>query len=147
MGPPMPEGAGLAALLPHAGRMVLLDAVEAWTPEGIRCRTRSHLDPLNPLRRHGQVSALCGVEYALQAAALHGALLAGGVAQRAGYVARLRDVVLSAAVLSGAALVIEATLERQEANGMLYGLRVSDAAGRVLVAARAGIALPAPPCA
>ena len=80
----------MAGLVPHAGAMVLLDRVEAWDAETVQCRARSHLDPANPLRRAGRLAACCGIEYALQAAAVHGALLAGGVAQAAGYVAALR---------------------------------------------------------
>ncbi len=138
-----------ADLVPHAGAMVLLDGVLGWDTGSVRCWTRSHLSATNPLRRPagavGRLSAVCGVEYGLQAAALHGALLAGGVAQRAGYVARLRDVALGVPYLDDEALgtlTVEATLERSEANGMLYALALSDAAGRVVVSARAGISLP-----
>jgi predicted hotdog family 3-hydroxylacyl-ACP dehydratase len=142
------QGARLAVMLPHAGAMVLLDAVVEWDATRILCRSRSHLDVANPLLRNGRLSAVCGVEYGLQAAALHGALLAGGVAQRAGYVARLRDVVLAVDRLDDAALgtlAVEAVLERAEAGGMLYALAVSDVRGRVVVAARAGVSLPATP--
>ena len=140
----MIEGACLAGLLPHAGAMVLLDRVASWDAEAIRCRSRSHLHSGNPLRRAGRLSAVCGVEYGLQAAALHGALLAGGVAQRAGYVARLREAVFHVEHLDdvAGALGIEARLERREAGGMLYALAVTDDAGRPLVTARASIALP-----
>ena len=142
----MMQGARLIEMLPHAGAMVLLDAVVTWDADSIRCRSRSHLAPGNPLRRDGRLATVCGVEYGLQAAALHGAMLAGGVAQRAGYVARLRDVELHAERLDDEALGtlgIEARLERQEANGMLYALTVTDVFARPLVTARATIALPA----
>lgn len=135
----------LAELLPHAGAMVLLDSIAAWDPTTIHCRTRSHLDPNNPLRRAGRLSALCGVEYALQAAALHGALLAGGIAQRAGYVARLRDATFHVKHLdeqSLGTLHIHARLERQEAGGMLYALSIEDEQRRTLLTARTSIALP-----
>ena len=89
------------------------------------------------------MSAVCGVEYGLQAAALHGAMRAGGVAQRAGYVARLREVVLEVGFLEGEGLlVVEARLEREEANGLLYSLMISSVEGRVLISGRASIALP-----
>ena len=108
-------------------------------------KARTHLDPNNPLRRAGRLAALCGVEYALQAAALHGALLAGGVAQRAGYVARLRDAVVHVNHLDDVSLgtlTIEARLERQETNGMLYALSLHDERGNALLTARTSIALP-----
>ena len=138
-------GDRLASMVPHAGAMVLLDAVVAWDTGWIRCRSRSHLIERNPMRWAGRLSAVCGVEYGLQAAALHGAMLAGGVAQRAGYVARLRDVTLAVDYLDDPAfgtLGVLAKLERQEAGGTLYALTVSDVMGRVLVSARAGVALP-----
>lgn len=142
----MIHGDRLAELLPHAGAMVLLDAVVTWDAASIRCRTRSHLAPGNPLRRDGRLGSVCGVEYGLQAAALHGAMRAGGIAQRAGYVARLRDVVLHVDRIDDPALGmlgIEARLEREEGGGLMYGLLVADTHGRPLIEARAIIALPA----
>ncbi len=143
------SGAGvidIAALVPHAGAMVLLDRVEAWDAGTILCRTRSHLDAANPLRRNGRLSSCCGLEYALQAAALHGALVAGGVAQRAGYVAALRGVMLAVERLDMAAygeLRVSAGLERQEAGGVIYALSVEAADGTPLLSGRATVALPA----
>jgi predicted hotdog family 3-hydroxylacyl-ACP dehydratase len=136
----------IAALVPHAGAMVLLDRVEAWDADGILCRAQSHLDTANPLRRDGRLAACCGLEYALQAAALHGALLAGGAAQRAGYVAALRGVTLEVGRLDMAAfgeLRVIARLERQEAAGVIYALAIHAADGTPLLSGRATIALPA----
>lgn len=136
----------IAALVPHADAMVLLDRVEAWDASGILCRARSHLDGANPLRRDGRLAACCGLEYALQAAALHGALIAGGVAQRAGYVAALRAVALRVDRLDVAEfgeLRVAAQLERQEAGGIIYALEIQAADGRLLLSGRATIALPA----
>ncbi|MGD2140685.1 MAG: 3-hydroxylacyl-ACP dehydratase [Burkholderiales bacterium] len=64
----------IRALLPHAGTMCLLERVLEYDAGSIRCDARSHLDPANPLRRHGHLPAICGIEYAAQAMALHGAL-------------------------------------------------------------------------
>jgi predicted hotdog family 3-hydroxylacyl-ACP dehydratase len=64
----------LSTLIPHAGDMCLLDAVEEWTLDRIRCVTRTHLAPSHPLRRQGQLAAVHLVEYAAQAMAAHGAL-------------------------------------------------------------------------
>ena len=41
---------GIASRIPHAGRMCLLDRVECWDTQRIRCRARSHRDADNPLR-------------------------------------------------------------------------------------------------
>lgn len=139
----------IAALVPHAGGMCLLDQVLNWDETRIQCAAaRSHLDPANPLRRAGRLGALAGMEYALQAAALHGALLAGGVRQPAGYAAAMRDVMLHAARLDDPAhgtLRVEATLERQEGGGMIYALSVRSEQDAPLVEGRAVIALPRSP--
>ena len=126
---------GIGKLVPHAGAMVLLDAVGGWDAGSIWCSARSHLRGDNPLRRGGRLGAVCGMEYGLQAAAVHGALRDGG-AQAAGYVARLRDVVLHVRYLDEAGfgvLRVEAALLRAEGGGMVYGLRVMAEDGAVLV--------------
>ncbi len=139
-------GERLGAMLPHGGSMMLLDGLVGWDARHVRCYSRKHLDPGNPLRREGRLGAVCALEWALQAAALHGAMLAGGVAQPAGYVARLRDVALGVDTLDDEALGllwVEARLERQEARGMLYGLKVEGALGQAVASGMASIALPA----
>ena len=88
--------AAICARLPHAGRMCLLERVETWDGESITCIASSHRDADNPLRANGRLHAVCGVEYAAQAMALHGSLLAadtptamdGGSAENAGAVFR-----------------------------------------------------------
>ncbi|GAC1484888.1 MAG: hypothetical protein NVS2B11_10620 [Acetobacteraceae bacterium] len=125
--------------------MVLLDHVERWDDGAVLCRTLSHLRDGNPLRRDGRLHAVCGIEYGLQAAALHGALRAGGVAQKAGYAASLRGVVLHADRLDDpalGALLVEARLEAQETFGMVYGFELRSEAGDLLLTGRASIALP-----
>lgn len=86
--------ARIAGLIPHAGAMCLLDEVVSWDAAHIRALSRTHHDERNPLRSGGQLPALCGIEYAAQAMALHGGL-AGAVAARphAGYLVSVRDVV------------------------------------------------------
>ena len=84
----------IATMIPHTGAMCLLDGVIEWDAAKISCVSRSHRDEHNPLRVAGQLPALCGIEYAAQAMAIHGGL-AGivGKRPRAGYLAALRDVV------------------------------------------------------
>jgi predicted hotdog family 3-hydroxylacyl-ACP dehydratase len=71
--------AWIEARIPHQGRMCLLDEVLDWDAQHIRCRTATHRAPDNPLRSHNRLGIACGIEYAAQAMALHGAL-AGGAA-------------------------------------------------------------------
>lgn len=62
------------AKLPHSGPMRLLEGVESWNETRIRCLTRSHRAPDNPLRGGEGLSSVHAVEYAAQAAAVHGVL-------------------------------------------------------------------------
>jgi predicted hotdog family 3-hydroxylacyl-ACP dehydratase len=63
--------------IPHQGRMCLLDEVLEWDMQHIRCRSATHRAADNPLRSQGRLGIVCGIEYAAQAMALHGALAAG----------------------------------------------------------------------
>jgi predicted hotdog family 3-hydroxylacyl-ACP dehydratase len=83
----------IAALIPHAGSMCLLDAVRFWDATTIVCTASSHLDPGNPLASEGSLDAVCGIEYAAQAMAVHGALTATeGRRPTAGYLVNVREV-------------------------------------------------------
>ena len=84
----------ITGLIPHSGAMCLLDGVVQWDASRILCVARSHRAADNPLRAAGGLPAVCGVEYAAQAMAVHGAL-AGKVGgrPRTGYLASLRNVV------------------------------------------------------
>src|SRR6478609_1417343 len=63
--------AEIRTLVPHSGLMCLLDEVTQWDDRSIVCVTNTHRDPVNPLRRHGHLSALHAFEYGAQAAAVH----------------------------------------------------------------------------
>jgi predicted hotdog family 3-hydroxylacyl-ACP dehydratase len=66
--------------IPHHGRMCLLDEVMEWDAQHIRCRSGTHRLPDHPLRSQGRLGIACGIEYAAQAMAVHGALAAGAPA-------------------------------------------------------------------
>lgn len=133
----------IAALIPHQGSMCLLEQAVEWDETRILCRSRTHLAADNPLRRGGRLGALCGIEYGLQAAALHGALRNGG-AQRPGYFAALRDLSLDADRLDDPALgplIVTATQELRHAAGLIYSFRLTSETGRRLVSGRATVML------
>lgn len=139
--------AWIAAHIPHSGAMCLLDAVEAWDATRIRCTATSHRDPRNPLRSRGRLAAVCGVEYAAQAMAVHGALHAvrdGSMAgrPRVGYLASVRNVEAHIDRLDtlDAALVIEAERVSGDASTILYGFTVRGN-DRVLLTGRAAVML------
>jgi predicted hotdog family 3-hydroxylacyl-ACP dehydratase len=76
--------------------MCLLDEVLSWDATQARCRSSTHRSAENPLRAYGRLGAACGIEYAAQTMAVHGALVASaaGVAAPPGFLASVRDVQL-----------------------------------------------------
>ncbi|MEM5403562.1 hotdog family protein [Paraburkholderia unamae] len=143
------DRAWIAARIPHSGAMCLLDAVQAWDETRIRCVATSHRDPHNPLRSRGRLAAVCGVEYAAQAMAVHGALLGaldGATVgrPRVGFLASVRSVVAHVERLDTLAspLAIEAERVSGSGNTILYGFTVRGA-GRVLLTGRAAVMLDA----
>jgi predicted hotdog family 3-hydroxylacyl-ACP dehydratase len=134
------DRAAIEALIPHAGAMVLLDAVERWDGERIVCTTESHRRPDNPLAREGSVPAVCGVEYGGQAMALHGALTSGEGSPQ-GLVANVRGVVLAAPTLDADhPITVEAERLAGSGEGVIYRFELS-AAGRTLVSGQAMVRL------
>ncbi len=136
-------------MIPHAGAMHLLDGVLSWDADRIRCLSRSHRDRQNPLRMDGRLSALCGIEYAAQAMAVHG-VLAGNVGKRPrmGYLASLREVNCGRATLDDLEgdLIVAAERLMGEESHVIYSFEVSvgevevlrGRAAVVLEASRAG---------
>ena len=139
----MLDRAWIAAHIPHHGSMCLLDAVTAWSPERIRCMSASHRRIDNPLREGGRLGAACGIEYAAQAMAVHGALVAGDDAKpRQGFLASVRGVELNVARLDDvdSDLDIEAERLSGDANNILYRFEVRGGE-RVLLSGRAAVIL------
>ena len=143
-----PHVGDLRELIPHAQRMRLIETVEHWDDQGIRCTTLTHRDPLNPLRSRGRLTALHLCEYGAQAMALHGGLLArrehGGQAPP-GLLAGLRQVELCVERIDDIEepLTITARLKVGGPSGWLYEFEVSAgsrclARGRVSVMPRPG---------
>lgn len=140
--------------IPHKGRMCLLDEVLAWDATRIRCCSNTHRSGDNPLRAHGRLGAACGIEYAAQAMAVHGALVAasaplastvsshvrGSIGTSVGYLASVRNVALNVSRLDDLEGELVAAAERITGDGrtVLYEFSVSSA-GRVLLSGRASI--------
>ena len=139
----------IAARIPHRGRMCLLDEVLELDPVHIRCRAVSHRDPDNPLRAHGRLGAVCGIEYAAQAMALHAgcpageptrpASLAGGVH---GLIASVRRVALEVSRLDDLPgdLIAAAVHVHGDAHSALYDFTLTSE-GRLLASGRAAVVL------
>jgi predicted hotdog family 3-hydroxylacyl-ACP dehydratase len=140
--------------IPHKGSMCLLDEVLAWDATRIRCRSASHRSAANPLRRHGRLGAACGIEYAAQAMAVHGALVAasaplersvgssvpGSIGAGIGYLASVRNVALGVTRLDQLEEDLIAAAERVtgDRRTVLYEFSVWSAQ-RPLLSGRASI--------
>jgi predicted hotdog family 3-hydroxylacyl-ACP dehydratase len=126
--------------------MCLLDEVLTWNPVRVQCRSTTHRDVANPLRAHDRLAAVCGIEYAAQAMAVHGALIASRItsstqsATVAGFLASVRNVNLYANRLDDIEgdLVATAELVTGDEHTVLYDFTVS-AGERTLLAGRATI--------
>jgi predicted hotdog family 3-hydroxylacyl-ACP dehydratase len=132
--------------IPHQGDMCLLDEVLTWNPVRVQCRSTTHRDVANPLRAHDRLAAVCGIEYAAQAMAVHGALIASRItsstqsATVAGFLASVRNVNLYANRFDDIEgdLVATAELVTGDEHTVLYDFTVS-AGERTLLAGRATI--------
>jgi predicted hotdog family 3-hydroxylacyl-ACP dehydratase len=142
--------------IPHHGRMCLLDEVMEWDAQHIRCGSGTHRLSNHPLRSNGRLGIACGIEYAAQTMAVHGALsgravasgavgaLAGGGVARgaaagktrpaAGFLAGLRDVRLHVLRLDDIEtdLICEAVLVAGDRSTALYEFVVCSEAQRLL---------------
>jgi predicted hotdog family 3-hydroxylacyl-ACP dehydratase len=127
--------------------MCLLDEVLSWDRTRISCRATSHRQSDNPLRAHGRLGAACGVEYAAQAMAVHGAIMAAmaGTQARGGLLTSVRNLVLRVSRLDDLEADLIASAERLagDEGSTLYEFTVS--AGRELLSGRASIVFPAGP--
>ncbi len=128
--------AWIAQNIPHHGRMCLLDEVVEWDAQSIRCRSATHRLPDNPLRSHGRLGICCGIEYAAQAMAVHGALAAGAgkVRPEAGFLAALRDVRFHVVRLDDIQtdLICEAAVVAGDHDRALYEFALQSAARRLM---------------
>jgi predicted hotdog family 3-hydroxylacyl-ACP dehydratase len=120
--------------IPHRGEMCLLDEVIEWDVLQIRCRTATHRGRDHPLRSMGRLGAACGIEYAAQTMAVHGALTGGaansgtsedaavGRGPQVGFLVGLRDVRLHVLRLDDIEgdLVCEATRLAGNPQSALY---------------------------
>lgn len=133
----------IRTLLLHSGRMVLWQAVSIWDDSTLECQTRTHHDPLNPLRLDGYLSSLHLGEYGAQMMAIHGALLCrqrDGSKLLPGVLTSLRDFEMQVSRVDDidSPLVGKAKILLSSAAGSIYQFEISAndqciASGRVSV--------------
>ena len=115
----------IAPLLPHAGRAILIDAVQDWDAHLIHCIASSHKRSTNPLRNPLGLPAIAGMEYALQAMLIHAGLIADGkpAALKPAAWGRVIADVDWLDKLPGM-LTVEADLQRRDESGSLYAFAI-----------------------
>lgn len=141
------DRAGIARRIPHSGSMCLLDRLASWDARAIHCTTATHADPHNPLRTASGLLSPNLIEYAAQAMALHGGLLAAeGSEPSAGFLASARNVRLSVERIDDIEGELHVHAERLtgDVSQILYQFAVKDAAGRPLAEGRAVVVLNTP---
>ncbi len=126
-------------LVPHSGTMCLIDRVDYWDEQTIRCASTSHRDPNNPLRLDGKLSSIHLLEYGAQAIAIHGGLLAKTAIP--GMLAAVRDVSIIIDEIDHITdeIIISATVEMNTETSTSYQFIISDSNTKVLLNARAAI--------
>ena len=136
-------------LLPHAGRMRLIDRVVSYDEQRIVCESDSHRAADHPLADAGTLSIVAGLEYGAQAMAIHGGLLAASAEpQRAGarhgFLVAASDLKWHVDRLDTCAspLVIEAVNELRSDNHVAYRFEIR-AADATLLTGRASVLLDA----
>lgn len=141
----------IAAVLPHRGRMCLIDEVLACDAQQLRCVSRAATQRHNPMADgDGRLGAACAVEYAAQAMALHQACQAMRDAAPStarlprGMLAGVRELQLFVPRLDDldADLAIAVTLLSGDATAAQYSLQV-DAGERAVARGRAIVILDA----
>lgn len=142
----------IAARVPHAGAMCLLDQVVSWNADRLDC-TATGCPPggaaSHPLASEGRLPATAAIEYAAQAMALHGRLVqeagmtpgharqAAGtgeqVAPRRGFLAGLRSVQLHRRWIGSDSPVLAVRVERFAGDDVqvLYDFDVHAADGPI----------------
>ena len=115
--------ASIQRLVPHADAMCLLDTVTDWHAQSIACQA-AQPNASHPLSRDGKVPAIMAVEYAAQAAAVHGALLDQAVGPRKGMIAKLTAIDLPCAWFPSTDITVHAQLLSRTAQACLYAFSV-----------------------
>jgi predicted hotdog family 3-hydroxylacyl-ACP dehydratase len=144
------EHDGIAARVPHQGRMCWLHRLLEWSDERIVCEAANHRDADQPARTSHGLLASSAIEYAAQAMALHGALRAEAaglaIGPVPGFLASARGVRLAHWRLDEVVgpLRIEAERLAGDTRQLLYAFRLADAAGECVAEGRATVVLNTP---
>jgi len=127
--------------------MCLLSSVTHWDSSSIICLTSTHRDQDNPLRRHGILEMLSGLEYAAQAMGIHVGLTQNISEHNAsvGYLGAIRDIQVCHPTFQQIAedLTIEASLLLEQHMSFIYAFSIK-ASEAMLLQGRASIFIQGP---
>lgn len=135
----------IEALIPHAGKMCLLEQVLSYSNDDIICRTQSHLYADNPLKIAGKLSKMHLIEYGAQAIAIHGGLLENPTFNnqpRPGYIASVKSVKWGDFIANTDYLEIQAQALLRDDISKLYQFSISDAQSNTVCSARVMVVHP-----
>jgi len=129
----------ICQLIPHTGEMCLLEAIEDWGEDWIRCRTSCHRWAGNPLARNGRLDAIHALEIGAQAVAAHGGLIASRQEETAGgvkYLAAIRRLEVAAGPLDQVTgdLTVDALCLGAQGQHGIYQIAVASSEASVLSA-------------
>jgi predicted hotdog family 3-hydroxylacyl-ACP dehydratase len=134
----------IAALIPHAGTMCLLERIVQWDDSSVTLATTTHRNPDNPLATAPGLRAIHLCEYGAQAMAVHGGLAAAARGERAlpGLLVSLRDVTLACDFVQDfeGELLVEARRLHESNTAWQYEFRVTHA-GRLLARGRSTVSV------
>ncbi len=127
--------------------MCLLSSVTHWDHSSITCLTSTHYDQDNPLRRHGILEMLSGLEYAAQAMGIHVGLTQNISEHNAsvGYLGAIRDIQVCYPTFQQIMddLTIEASLVLEQHMSFIYAFSIK-AREAILLQGRASIFIQGP---
>ena len=126
-------------LIPHGGNMCLIDIVEYWDSNSIRCTSNTHRNQDNPLRLNDKLSSLHLLEYGAQTMCIHGGLLTKSTS--AGFLAAVRNVELLIDNLENihSEIIIDAHAQFKAESGVIYEFTITDVQENLLLKARATV--------
>lgn len=134
----------IAALIPHQGRMCLLERIVDWNDDRIVLETTTHRSADNPLRTNDRLRAIHLCEYGAQAMAVHGALKskAAGGKPTPGMLVSLRSVTFQRDYIEDlrSSLRVEAECLQATEASLQYSFRITHE-GMVVAEGRAAVML------
>jgi predicted hotdog family 3-hydroxylacyl-ACP dehydratase len=116
----------IAKLIPHGRNMSLVESIDSWDNNSIRCSAKKLFSAENPLCENGSLDNLTLIEYAAQAVAVHLSLSCQAISRpRPGYVGAVKDVFIEMPVRETSGILICANCLLKNSQGAVYTFNVT----------------------